>query len=136
MWIIYSFIACTCFALMFLIMKLLTNSGLSNVQILAWIYLVALTIFIVHLLGTNQTLEISKTPLLILIGAGVLSYIGNYFQVKALETAPNPGYAIAIVNIDILLLVILSAIFLNVDMSWIKLTGTVFCIIGASLLAF
>ena len=134
MWAVFATVSCLSFTIMLLLFKQVSNAGLSSPQLLLWVYIVAGALFFGHLIVT-RTFEMPRLSVLAALAlCGALSYVGNYFQGKGLAAAPNPGYALAVVNTDVLLLTVASVWFFGSEFSAGKIAGTVLCMIGASLL--
>ena len=67
--------------------------------------------------------------------ASLLSYLGNYFQTRALTEGPNPGYATAIVGCQSVILVLASVYLFGSHISAVKLIGVGLCIAGVFVLS-
>lgn len=134
MWWAYSGISCVAFTTMFLVLKNVSGS-LSPAQLMLFVYSFALLFFFVHLCITKQLTFPTYSVIGLILVASVFSYLGNLFQFKAIDEAPNPGYVVAIVSFDSVLLVIASALLFGSSFGTVKLIGTVLCVAGLALLA-
>jgi len=70
---------------------------------------------------------------MLLAGTAFLSYVGNLFSVKAVADAPNPGYAIAIVSLQAVVVTLAAAGLFGVAIGWSKVLGIALCAAGLAL---
>ncbi len=134
-WVLYSLLAATSLGIMLLIYKKLLLLGV-NQLILNFI------IFGLTFLGFFSIIIINKTPIkmspliiTLFIIAAIFSLLGNYLQVKAFNSAPNIGYAAALVSISVILATLLSVLFFKSEFDWIKFLGILLAVIGAYLVS-
>ncbi len=134
-WAIYSIIAAISFAGMILVYKKLLLLGINQ-------NLLNFYIFGLVFLGFASVVFINKTPIklsylmmALLVLASIFSLIGNFSQVKAYATAPNPGYASTLAATQLVLVSILSVLFFRADFSWIKFLGILVVILGSYLVS-
>ena len=128
MWIIFSLSAAFFFSIMFLIFKKL--EGLGTPLLIFACSVGTATCFLIHLVANKMTLRI-PTPALLWLGlACVLSYLGNYFQTRALTEGPNPGYATAIVGCQSIILLLASVSLFGSHISAAKIVGVALCVVG------
>ena len=59
-----------------------------------------------------------------------MELIGNYFDIEAIKSAPNPGYAQAIKNTNIFVITMFSARYLSSEFSLHGIAGTAIVFIG------
>jgi len=76
----------------------------------------------------------SPTNLILALVVAGLSFAGNIFYVRAVEKSPNPGYVSGINTTNVLLVLIVSAIFLGAPVTWQKVGGVLITIAGVLLL--
>lgn len=133
MWIIYSLISLVSLAIMIVVMTSQTKKGVSVEFTLAivvglWIPFYALLSFFE---GFNLP-SVSMLPPIImaLISVGILAVIANSYIFKAYRDAQNPGLAAAIVNTNPVIITIFAGIFLDKELTIIKLLGILICVIG------
>ena len=132
-WIAYSIIAAISFAVMIMLYKQLLlmgiNQNILNLSVFGFVFVGFAAVAI-----TNKNF-INLTPLMLalLVLASVFSLIGNYYNVKALNEAPNPGYSITIVSTQLVLISLLSILFFNSDFTWTKFIGITIVIFGSYL---
>jgi uncharacterized membrane protein len=133
MWPWYAAVAMVCFAAMQLVLKHLTR-GMTSALILVFVFGFAWICYAAHVAALRTSLSLKASTLGLLIAAGVLSYLGNLFAVRAMALAPNPGYALAIASLNSLLVTLLSTVILGASLAWMKLLGVVLCVAGIALL--
>lgn len=134
-WAIYSIIAAISFAGMVLVYKKLLllgiNQNLLNFYIFGLVFLEFASIVIVN----KTPVKLSYLMIILLVLASIFSLIGNFSQVKAYATAPNPGYASTLATTQLILITILSVLFFSSEFSWVKFLGIVIVIFGSYLVA-
>lgn len=133
MWALFSFLAAVSFASMFLIVRAV--SATSVTVNLFFIFLVAAALYGMHVIYTKQSFHLAWNSFFLLCAAALLSYIGNYFQFRAVSEGPNPGYVTAIVGSQSVLLLIAGYFFLNVGVTAQQLSGVILCTIGVALIS-
>lgn len=135
MWILFSLLAAACFTGIFLMFKRLDLLGVPVTVSLTWLFFLATLLYFAHLSVTKQSIKVSVPILCILAISAVLSYLGNLFQFKALALAPNPGYAVALISTQALLVTVVSIFMFGSDFSLLKGFGVFFCVCGVMLLS-
>lgn len=135
MWILYATSAMLCFAGMQLLFKQLTRMGLSSPLILVFIFAFGSIFYFAHLAVVRAPLAVSTRALGLLAVASVFSYGGNLYMVRALDQAPNPGYAMAVIGLQALVVTLASIVLFGSAFSWVKALGVALSILGVALLA-
>lgn len=133
-WFLFAIGAMVFFTAMFLIQKKILMSGLGSAQLLMYVFFFGAVITLVYLLSTKSTLSINKTLFILLILAAVFAFLGNYFLLRSINVAPNPGYSLAVSGVHILLVTILAIFLFKSDYDWTKIVGTVLAMLGIILL--
>ncbi len=136
-WYIYSLAAIVFFTILVLILKKATFLGFSSKEINLFLFGFSWIGFLI--LGHKEIKNISQNykflPFLGLVFlASLCSFIGNLFDVEAIKLAPNPGYAQAIKNANILVITILSTRFFSSDFKPLRVIGAAIILIGIILL--
>ena len=134
MWFVYAAAAMCCFAGMQLLMKQLTRMGLVAPVILLFLFAVSTALYAAHVAVVRPPMGLSARAVLLLTGAGILSYVGNLYMVRALTHAPNPGYAMAVIGLQALPVALAAVLLFGSEFSWIKAAGVVLSIAGVALL--
>lgn len=129
-WVTYAVIATLSFTVMFLLYKKLLSLGLSQIMLNLTIFGLVFLGFVIIAITIKTPVKISNLMLILIIITSVLSLIANYFQVKTFDTAPNIGYALAIISGQIALITILSSLIFKSDFNLIKFIGILVVIFG------
>jgi drug/metabolite transporter (DMT)-like permease len=134
--IIYALLALFGLGAMFLLIKYGLNKGLTSEVTLFYQVLFMTFILGVILLFTSKTsFIVNKPQLLILIMIGVVGAFANIFLFKALNFSTNPGYVLAITNLNALVVLIASFFIFGAKFDIIKLAGTLLAVIGVVLIS-
>jgi len=134
-WFILSLLAAFAFGGMTLLFRIATDKGISPVLGLFYIILVATILLGVYNFSVEKSFVTSKNIIIILIIAGVFSFIGNTLLFKALGSAPNPGYAEAVGSLRILLITFISILIFSLKLNLLGILGSIFVVIGIILLS-
>ena len=132
-WYLYSLVAVIFFTVMILILKKATLLGFSSIQINFFLFGFCLIGFLI--LGYKEAKSVcSDKQFFLFLGliflASFFSLIGNLSDVEAIKLAPNPGYAQAIKNANILVITFLSTRFFSSDFTFTKVAGAIVVLIG------
>ncbi len=134
MWKVNAAIACLAFAGMILFFRFAAKFQVPPAVLMSLLTGSALVCYISHSVVLKQpwpTLPVTG----MILAAGLLSYIGNLMQTRAVYEAPNPGYAMAIIYLNVALITAGAAIFLGADFSLRKILGTLLCLSGVVLIS-
>lgn len=135
MWFFSAVLAVLCFGGMQLCFRYLSGAGVST-QVFLLLIFVLITAFLgLHVLLTRSSVVIERKLLLVVFGAAVLSYFGNLLMVRAMDLAPNPGYAIAVIGAQAIVVTIGSIALFGSGVSSLHGVGIVLSIVGVALLA-
>ena len=134
MWPVYALLAMLCFASMQLVFRYTTRGGLTPAVVLFFVFGVGWLFYLLHVALLRPTLPVTLSRLALLFLAGALAYVGNLYAVRAVSIAPNPGYAMALVSLQALVVTFASVLLLDAAFSWTKLVGVLLCGAGAALL--
>jgi drug/metabolite transporter (DMT)-like permease len=134
MWPLYALIGMVCFASMQLVFKQTTRGGLTPATVLFFVFGFGWILYLLHVAVTRTPLALTPSRVGLLFLAGVFAYIGNLYAVRAVAEAPNPGYAMALVGLQALVVTIVSVVLFGATFSWMKAAGVVLCLAGVSLL--
>lgn len=120
---------------MFLAFKKLGNLGANSYTILIFEFVIAaviLTSFAV--LAKTNIMPSNNTIWLLLLAVGIFGAIGNILLTQGIISAPNPGYALAIVNANVVLVSIASFFLFKSEITLVKGIGIIFAVLGVILL--
>jgi len=134
-WFAYALISLIGFGILFTLIKYGLNKGITSEGMLFYQFLfTALIIGAFLLFSSKNAFSINKIQFLILIIIGIISVIANLFLFKAMSISTNPGYVLAITNLNTLLVLIVSFFVFGAKFDIIKLIGTLLAIIGVILI--
>lgn len=134
MWQWYAVSAMLCFATMQLVFAYLTRRGVNPAAILLVVFGVAALLYAAHVRVTRTQVPMTIPAVAMLITAAILSFAGNLFSLRAMASAPNPGYASAISGVHALVVTVCSIFIFGLAVSWPKLCGVILCMLGVALL--
>ena len=134
MWQWYALAAMGCFATMHLLFAQLTRRGMSPQVILLVVFGGAAVLYFLHVRAVRPAVPLTGRVTALLIGAAVLSYVGNLCSLRAMAAAPTPGYSSAISGVHALVVTVASIFLFGIAVSWTKLFGVVLCVAGVALL--
>jgi uncharacterized membrane protein len=133
-WFTYALVAMISFTLMFLAFIKIGKLGLPSETTFVYYCLFAGLLALLYSLSGKIPLSATKYLLIFLLLAGLFGAIGNIFLFKAMSSSPNPGYAIAVSGIHVLLVAIVSIFLFKAEFTLIKGLGTIFAVLGIILL--
>jgi uncharacterized membrane protein len=134
MWQWWALMAMACFAAMQLIFAALGRRGVDVTAMLLYVFGMATLFYVVHVRASRADLPHAPGDVALLAGAAALSYVGNWLLLRAVATAPNPGYAVAISGLQAAVVTLVSVGLLGAALSWSKAAGVLLCAIGVMLL--
>lgn len=136
-WLLFSILVCFISAFEVIIMKkisfLKTEIQIDDTILLTFIIIGFISFAILFL--KSKSIEkkfkniFNKNGLLI-ISFGILLILNKILFTKALKNAPNPGYPRIIVNLNIIIVLILSYLFYNSKINIYTLFGIILSLIG------
>lgn len=134
-WFLYALIAMVSFTFMFLFLTQIGKLGLRAEITLVYYFIVAAVIIAVYGLSSKLQFNVSQYLLLFILLAAIFGAIGNVFLLKSMTSAPNPGYAIAVSGIHIMLVAVISIFLFNAEFTLVKILGVVLSVTGVILLS-
>lgn len=134
-WFAYSLIGMVSFALMILLYKKLLLLGLNPTTLNLYIFGLVFIGLLFVTLKSKTPVSVSKNIIILLLVTSVFSLIGNTSQLKAFDKAPNPGYAVAVLSTQVILVTVLSKILFGSDFSFWKIVGIVVTMLGIAIIA-
>jgi drug/metabolite transporter (DMT)-like permease len=134
MWQWWAVTAMGCFAVMQLLFAALVRRGIDVAAELLYVFGIGALLYLLHVRITRGALPYRPREVAMLAAAAVLSYVGNWLLVRAVATAPNPGYPIAISGLQAAVVTLVSVAALGASLTWSKAAGVALCAIGVTLL--
>lgn len=124
-----------CLSAMFLVFKKLGNLGANEYTIITFYFFIAAAMLTVYsFVSKTDILPKNNMIWYLLILTAVLGAAGNIMLVKGLSSAPNPGYALAIVNANVILVTIGAFFLFGSEITFVKGIGIVLSLLGIILL--
>lgn len=139
-WWVYSLLAMLFTAIYTLILKWALNFKIDNFKLLTYVFVGSFLCYgfysFVVLHGFTDLMEklCSPTNLFLAVSVAGLSFFGNIFVFRAVDESPNPGYVDGIIITNVLLSLVVSAVFLGAPITFSKAIGIVIILIGVLLL--
>jgi len=134
MWQWWAVTAMGCFAVMQLLFAALVRRGIDVAAVLLYVFGIGALLYLLHVRVTRAAVPHRPREVAMLAAAAVLSYVGNWLLVRAVATAPNPGYPIAISGLQAAVVTLVSVAALGASLTWSKAAGVALCAIGVTLL--
>lgn len=135
MWILNALFGMVSFSLMFLLFKQMTRFGLEPAAVFSYVFPVASVFFLLFARYSGTNLQAVSPYWLLALLAGFCSFSGNLFSLRALSGAPNPGYAVTLVSLNVVVVTLVSVALFGSELSYLKGLGVVLCVIGGLLVA-
>lgn len=135
MWLLYALLAMLCFGGMQLLFKQLTRMGVDSPVLLLFVFGFGTLLYLGHVALARPPVAVGGRALGLLGAAAALSYVGNLYMVRSLGQAPNPGYAIAVVGLQGLVVTLGAVAFFGSELSWLRAAGVALSVLGVALLA-
>ena len=135
MWYLYAIAAMVCLSIMILVFTRLRFLGITPPVILIFVFGFGFLFYAIQLFATKETIILKSQYIVLLLICALCSYVGNLLYVKTLDIAPNPGYVVAIIGSQALIISIASVFLFGSQFSVIKGVGVLLCTIGIVLLA-
>ncbi len=134
-WVLYAILALLFFSGMILLFKKASDLGVKPAVIMFFVAISLALFYVGHIVITRTPITQSGTVIALLVLAGFLSYAGNLFYTKSIALAPNPGYAAALVGLQLAVIALASMFFFKSELTLIKGTGLLLAIIAGILLS-
>ncbi len=131
-WVIFALISFLAYFFVNLLMKFLSHENPYLVSLQLYL---ASALFMFFFMGRNFKIKLDKKSIWICIATGISSMIATIFSLKALSTAPNPGYAVAIFSSSYVLIAIISPFVFKSSLDSRKVIGIIATLIGLVLLS-
>jgi drug/metabolite transporter (DMT)-like permease len=136
LWLWYSVLAFFTLVAYFYVLRVLKKRGVDISVILFYIFLVFGISCFLYAIIYSSNLLVSLNLLFVIIIAAIFSYIGNHFNFRALEAAPNHGYSMAVTNSFIIIVTIFSVFLYGSEFNVLKLIGVIITFLGSTAVAY
>lgn len=135
MWYTLAIIAAILTSIMVLGIKFAITRGLNPAFILFLSFSMSALMAFLHMNLKKIEAKLDWLSIVIIIGAGVLSYIANLLLTNSIKIAPNPGYSQAILSTNIVIISIVSFFLFNSEFSPKNIIGSLICLLGVVILS-
>jgi len=133
-WVSLAVLAMVSLSVMFLLYRKLGELGVRSEVVLMYYFGISAAMLLIQLLKTNVPLEVSQYQLGLLIASAIAGVAGNIFILDSMNIAPNPGYTLAIVGLNTVLVAIASIFIFGSELTLLKGAGVILAVAGAVLL--
>ncbi len=135
-WFIIAFVSMLAFSVVFLLYRKIADLGVSSELLFLYYFGISTIVLFFYLYFNKIPLTVSKNAFVFILIAALLGVIANVLLVNSMKIALNPGYTLAIVAVNTLVVVIASIFVFKSEFGLIKGIGTFLVIIGVVLLGF
>jgi len=135
MWFLSAVLALLFFGSMQLCFRYLSGAGAPTQTFLFWIFVLITAFLGIHVAVTRSSLVLERKLMGVVVLAAVLSYFGNLLMVRAMHFAPNPGYAIAVIGAQAIVVTVGSILLFGSSFTWLHGAGIAISLFGVALLA-
>ena len=134
-WFVNALIAMCCYAAMALCLKHLSQH-LETPKILFYLFAISAVFFTIFAGQKGMIEGVTFVHLAVLVAAAGFAFFGNYFDLLALSTAPNAGYAAAVKGGQMILITLAAlALFKDQTLTLSGVLGVLCIVAGIALLA-
>lgn len=134
-WFILSLLGMISLSGMFVAFRKLSDLGANSYTILIFEFLIAAILLTAYSVFTKTSIIPSDNNIwYLLLLVGILGAVGNLLLVQGIASAPNPGYALAVVNANVILVTIAAFFLFKSGITLVKGIGLVLALIGVILI--
>ena len=134
-WFGFSALSAILMALAALASKYVLNRGVKESLLLFWGFIFGALLMAVYMIYKKEPVKIEIAPLAIVILVITVSLLGNYFYFRAINLAPNPGYAAAVSSLNVVVVTVLSLFLFKSELTPIKGLGVALAAVSVFLLS-
>ena len=134
-WLWMSLLSAFLMAAVTLASKYALTKGVKESLLLFWGFVFGAVIMAGYMLYKRQPVKAEITSLLLIALIITVALLGNYFFFKAINIAPNPGYAAAVSSLNVVLVTALSLFLFKSELTPIKGLGIVLAAVSVFLLS-
>ena len=134
-WIKFAIIAMISHAALMIILKKVTGSGIQT-EIINFYFLLFTTVVIFCFAATkNSRFKIPANLVVWFVILAIIAFFYNYFAMKAITAAPNPGYVVGILSCNIVIVTVVGALLFGNPLTATKVVGIGLMLCGSLLIA-
>ncbi len=115
--------------------KYVLARGVKESLLLFWGFVFGAVIMAAYILYKKQPVKAEISSLVLIALVITVALLGNYFFFKAINLAPNPGYAAAISSLNVVIVTVLSLLLFKSELTPIKGLGVVLAAVSVFLLS-
>lgn len=115
----------------------LGRQGLSPALLTLYNCAIILAVALGHLITAEEPFvpKFAGSVLPIILLNGVAGYFANWGMMHALAGAPNPGFAVGVVNANLVVVLLASAALYGTPILWTQFVGAIAMVVGTVLVA-
>lgn len=133
-WFWIAFIAMLAFSVVFILTRKIADMGVKSEVLFIYYFGLSTIILGFYLFYNKIPLQISTSAFWIIFVMAILGVIGNVLMFNSIKIAVNPGYTLAIIGANTLVVALASIFIFKSEFTLIKGIGTIITIIGIILL--
>lgn len=133
-WIVLSLLSMLALSVVFLLFKRIGDVGVGSGALLLYYFSVCALFLLGHSVFNRLPLQVDLPVLGLILVSGLLGAVGNVLMIDAMKAAPNPGFALAIVGANTLLVTVASVFLFKSEFTLVKGIGALLAVLGVVLL--
>ena len=134
-WIKFAIIAMISHSALMIILKKVTSSGIQT-EIINFYFLLFTTVVIFCFAASkNSHFKIPANLVIWFVLLAIIAFFYNYFAMKAITAAPNPGYVVGILSCNIVIVTVVGSLLFGNPLTTTKVVGIGLMLCGSLLIA-
>lgn len=133
-WFLTAFVAMLVFSVVFMLFKKTADAGVRGELALLYYFGICTIALLFYLSFKGYSLNVSRNVFIVIFIATVLGVVGNVLLYNSLGSSPNPGYALAIIGANTLVVAVASIFIFKSEFTLVKGLGTILAVMGIILL--
>ena len=133
-WFWYAVIGMVLLSVMFLFITKVNKLGVRSELVYVLPSIFAVLFGLIYIFSVKIPFVVPKSAWIFIVLAGLFALLGNLLMFKSLSLAPNPGYSLAIISADVVLVAVASVFIFKSEFTLIKAIGTGLAVLGIILL--
>lgn len=133
-WVFYALISVVFFSGMTLLFKKVTVLKVETPVLLMFIFGFGFLFYAIHVFANKTPVNVNALSITLLLVAAALSYGANFFSVKALGLAPNPGFSEAVGGLKLVVISLAAVALFGSQLTMPNIAGIVLMMAGSILL--
>ena len=133
-WFTLAFIAMIAFSAVFLLYRKIADLGVRSELLFLYYFGISTVALFFYLYLNKLPLTVTNHALIFIVIAALVGVIANVLLVNSMKISPNPGYTMAIVGVNTLLVAIASIFIFKSEFGLVKGAGVILTVLGVILL--